>query len=382
MMFFISEIPDGATYASRRDFLSGELDTILNEVQVLDPRWNLDDLSEPPRKEIASLFEIKDFQESKRSANALCSMSLFKINSGFHRSQKSWQTYLDGVRDWISHFRSNQGRQKLRFYVGDDVWETLHKEKILEATDVDFVRMKDSSQKACTGMLWRNLAFDDYNYPYVYIEDLDNRYGWVSNRFQPVDRICMNLRVLKRRFKPTDANFASALTFIFDEGSFFNSGNEDTLQFFKWESMSIDDPVFIHQLANYCRSNASTLTRSPEALPFRVKDALCRYLSRVDTQIFYRHSENVWTTFRERTPSLDFRYLDERWLFYLSKIVDVKWWIPPEKVFIFDRIFQRYGQQALLLRLYRDLVDSGNYLVIEGQENISFLSRFSEDEDR
>ena len=372
-MFLIPEVPDGAIYTNRSDFLYADdtgLDCLLNEIQVVDPRWELKDLaSYSPRKEIRSFFEIKDFQESKRSAEALCSMSLFRIESEFHQSEKRWEIYLKGLEKWIVHFRENLPEQKIRVYVGDDVWDVLHTEGILKAEDVDFVRMANSSKQSSIGMLWRNLAFDDCRYPYVYVEDLDERYAYRGNKFQPVPRIEAHLRYLKSRFEPTSANFASALTFIFDEDSLFSDEKTDEIPFFRWEDISIDDPVFIHRLCNFCRANASTLIRSLERLPFDMTRVLCRYLTLSDTQIFYHPRRHIWTNFREITPSLDFRFLDERWLFYLTKLVEVKWWIPPEKMFIFDRIYKRYGEQTMLIRLYKQLVAEGNYLEIEDEDD-------------
>ena len=185
MQFLIDEIPSGATYCRRNDFLHAfptgndtyDIDRLMNGIQIIDTRLTLDEIATIETRSypacLESFFDIKDIQESKRSGKALCSVSIFKMVDEKSTTDKSFEVYLNGLKEKIAYFREYHPEQKLRVYAGDSVWNLLHKEGILEADDVDFVRMACSSEYTEIGIFWRFLAFNDYGYEYVYINETD-----------------------------------------------------------------------------------------------------------------------------------------------------------------------------------------------------------------
>ena len=376
--FLIPQIPLGAKYCNRSEIVhaypdgSGyDMKRLLNEVQIVDSRLNsVSDIPES-RPELLELFEIKDFQESSRGADALCSICLFDLERQSPKSDKDWNVYLQGLRDWIGFMRSEMPNQKLRVYIADNVWDILHKEQILKSDDVDFVRMQHSSEKAAIGCLWRYLAFDDYRYEYVYIEDTDERGAYVNNKWMNVERIKSTSYVLQSRLYG-GAHIGTALTFVDKEAEFFGEENRSHIDFFEWHKIPIYDPVFMCRLTYFCRSCASTMTRGPKRLPFDdIVPMLCYFLDKGNSQIIYHPQANYWSNFHEIPANMGYNEMDEHFLFHLTKILDVGYWIPPEKMFIAQRLMKHYGEDCFLARLYRQLISEGNNLGVfynEGSE--------------
>ena len=381
--FFIPQLPPRAAYCSRANIVEAyptaqgyDVDRVLNEIQIVDTRLSQDDLdriaSTSPRSELAELFEIKDMQMSAKTGDALCSVSIFDLKPQRPNPTKDWTVYLNGLKDWIDFIRLELPNQKLRVYVGDSVWDILHQEKVLEAKDVDFVRMWYPSQKAAIGMLWRYMAFDDYDFEYVYIEDLDDRGAYVDNKWQSVERSKADLKDLKKR--TSDMHVGTALTFVYKEEHFFWEPEKDDISFFQWVDMPSHDPVFIHRLSYFCRTCANTVTRGPRRLPFKnIIPILCNFLQREDSRIIYHPPTNQWSAFRETSANIGYNEMDEHYLFHLTKVINIKYWIPVEKLSIARRIMRRYGEDCLLARLYQQLIDEGNRLVIEDNEEAGFL---------
>ena len=108
MQFLIDEIPSGATYCRRNDFLHAfptgndtyDIDRLMNGIQIVDTRLTQVDLEKIEHRSfpacLESLLDIKDFQESKRRGEALCSVSIFKMNAEKSTTDKSFEVYLNG----------------------------------------------------------------------------------------------------------------------------------------------------------------------------------------------------------------------------------------------------------------------------------------------
>ena len=364
---FIQNVPDSAEYTGRGEFVKAyptgdggyEAKRLLNEFQIVDPRWELEDLaSYTPRRELAALFEIKDMQESKKNAEALLSVSIFRCD------ESRWQFYLEELSGMIESFRSELPEQKLRVYAGDDVWDTLYAEGFLDADDVDFVRMADSSHYSKVGALWRYLAFDDRRHPYVHI------YAFTDNPMRPLNlKGQAGLEALKRRTEGVD--IGTTLVFL-PNAERYEDTSEYEIPFFRWEQIAIDDPVFIYRLSDYCRSSAITTTRGDVKLPFDMTSALCHYLSETKEVTLYHPERGIWTSIREITTRLERDPMDEFLLFYLTKIIRVKYLIPEKFTPIIQRIMNFYGENCFLRRLYKQLAVDGNSVAIGNHEDRGF----------
>ena len=176
--FFISHIPDKAEYVRRSEFTGqiSDVQEFLDHVQVVDVRWDSTPVREPS-PEIAKLFRIKDMQLSKVEGDVLCGITIFKMSvdkkdEGQNPDFYDW--FLRGLHYRVEQFKTiDYKRQKLQVYVADDVWDILHKEGILQANHVNFIRMATSSDKTYFGQVWRNLVHTELEYPYTYIDDTD-----------------------------------------------------------------------------------------------------------------------------------------------------------------------------------------------------------------
>ena len=386
--FFISDIPRDAKLCSQHDFIFDcDMDLLLNEIQVVDPRWDLGDLDTGVPSAIADLFEIQDMQLSKDKGEALCSVSLFKPSGVIQKRKasvgKDWQTYLEGLQFWIEYYRQVLPNRKLRVYVGDDVWDELYSAKILEARDVDFIRMLDSSRNHGVGQLWRHLALDDYDYEYVYIEDIDGRGSvedgkWVK-LIDPVHYALRDTDDKLKKFVDVDyAHIGTGLTWTPNEFEDYRTGKisrSDELTFF----VPIDIPEMDNDYAliqRLCRFNLSWspwIVRGPRRLPCEIKRILCRYVNEGTHRILYHPRLNRWSTFREVFPNLCGIPLDEEWLFYASKLFRLKYYVLSDRLPLMKSILKRYGRDCLVRRMYKQILENGSYIqVFETGEDFSF----------
>ena len=195
--FFIDQIPLNAEYAHPSHFFYAPLpsashsqpipeaawdakESLKHRVQMVDPAWTDDEFQTikqiEPDIHIARMFEIKDVQLSPVKKESLCSICLFRREVEID-DHLSFLEFVDCLKGRIHQFaQSDYKSQKLRVYIGDDIWDFLHKEKVLEAGHVDFVRMAQSSKHSIIGEQWRILAYDDYDYECVYMTDTDDHH--------------------------------------------------------------------------------------------------------------------------------------------------------------------------------------------------------------
>ena len=380
--FFLNKLPADAEYCQRgeffREFIPGREDEFFSGIQVLDSRVIEKDLVrwtyESPREEFARFFEIKDFQESKKSGEALCSLSLFKMAGELSTTSKTFDVYLDGLRVWIEFFRTERTDQKLRVYVGDSAWDVLHRERFLDASDVDFVRMSTSSLYTEIGVLWRFLAFDDYRYPYVYIEETDGFVEQVNGKWTPMQKPDANgftIEKFKVRTEIGDgfAHFGTQLSCLPPPEDRRESFPEDCPLVFWVDDYRLSDPLFIHRLSEYVQFLSPTLIRSPRRLPFTMESMLCAHFGRDEQRAVYHESLNLWTTLRERHPNLNFRYIDDHWLFHLTKILSVKMFINGIHAQELCPFVQKEGANWFVKRIYDNIISDGNtFQMIEKDE--------------
>ena len=383
MQFLINEVPDGAEYCRRSDFLHAfplgddqfDMDRLLNGVQVVDTRLTESDLEtidqSEPRPEYARFFEIVDRQDSKKRGEALCSITIFKLNQEIGTTGKTFDVYLNGLKAKIHYFRHESPNQKLRVYAGYNTWDILHGEGILEADDVDFVRMKDSSAWTEIGTFWRFLAFDDYDYPFVYISETDGHGKFVDGKWT-VDKKghwgC-NLEFLEAGVAG-DMHMATKILPTPAPETREGSIPEAFPLFFWVEDYRLSDSLFMHRLSEYTQSATPEMLRGPKRLPFSsIAKILCHHFARGDERIIYHPESNLWTNIRERHPNLNFRYIDDHWLFHLTKILRVKYVIHTDEFIELNYQFERYGENWFVKRLFDDLVGNDNLFVLKNAED-------------
>ena len=144
--------------------------------------------------EFLRLFEIKDVQLSPVEGDVLCGIAIFKMSlpkKGKCEDPDFYEWFLKGLEHRVEQFKTSDfKRQKLQVYVADNVWDILHKEGILKANHVNFIRMATSSDKTFFGQAWRSLVHTNLDYPYTYIDDTDvkcaeGRQGFPDNHLGP-----------------------------------------------------------------------------------------------------------------------------------------------------------------------------------------------------
>ena len=367
--FFINKIPEGAEHYSRDQFFNyfvpGKEEQFLPEIQVVDTRVTAEDLTDwattPAPSHLSEMFEIKDIQESSDSADALCSLSLFKMEVDKLHTGKSFQVYLDGLKEWIEVFRARRHAQKLRVYVGNSAWDDLYAQNVLSAKHVDFVRMSQSSCFTEIGVLWRFLAFDDYNYEYVYIEETDGHGDWVNGEWKREPPRYLGLRIMRECLStPTgSAHFYGQLVpqppleFL---GKAYPQGE---FPFFFWvDDSRLSEPLFICRLSEYVRG--ASLVRGPIRLPFRMARMLAAHFQRGTECILYHPTINGFCNVRERHSNLNFRYIDDHWLFHLTKVLSVNFLLEGVHLTACLSCAARYGESWFVKRIYDNLIDDGN----------------------
>ena len=374
--FFIDELPNDAEFVKREVFVhlyGNDIGRLSSEFQMVDPRLR----QIPYAEDTEGYFEIKDIVPARTGGDgALCSVSLF--DPGFKRweaRRRPFEEYLDGLRDLIAFMASELPNQTLRVYIANRIWEILHTEKIFEAGHVDFVRMAHDSWGSLIGSVWRFMALDDTRYPYVYIEDVDDRYGVDnSGNRTKVNRLRLDQSRLDRRLHrgvESPVHFASAVTFLRKEAPVYEKAVYE-IEFFIFKG-GFAYPAIIPRFSSLCLVNASTLTRGPKPLPFdSIVPILCELLNRNDELTLYLPETNVYTRFMQASGAYEYNTLDEHWLFPLTRLVQSKFWIPPQKIPLIDFV-NRFGKDCFLVRMYHQMMEeNGHYLVIEGKETDGF----------
>ena len=180
MEALIDKIPNSSTYAIPFLFFKDlDSDAFSKRAQVEDMRWDMARIEQIIQADLENDFgkmlKIKEAQYSQFDREILCSVCLYKPKYQF---KDTWEYYYNYLKNRIHDFANNHeeyGDQKLRCYVGDSCWDILHRDGVLEANHVDFIRMFDSSEYSYVGQKWRALAYDDFDYRGVYVADTDIR---------------------------------------------------------------------------------------------------------------------------------------------------------------------------------------------------------------
>ena len=383
--FFIDSIPHDAEYYPRGEFLlcyptgndQYDIDRLLNTVQVLDTRLTHDDLSKISesqfRPEIESLFEVVDKVETSEHKDVLLSLSLFRMHSPLSTTDKRFDAYLDGLKLRIQEIRKNhRDTHKIRVYVGNDIWDLLHREGLFESKDVEFYRMKDSSKRTEIGVLWRFLALDDYRYPFVSIEETDGHGFWEDGEWCTDDRSfrLKNLSVLKHDFEsPVIDPHMRAMLLPFPPAEVHLEGNamNAPCPLFFWAADNrLSDPLYMPRLSEFVQFGSPTLIRGPRRLPFEnIGKLLCHHFQRDNTRIVYNPDLNIWTNMQERHPNLNFRFIDDHWLFHLTRVADTIFVLAIDEVERCHTELDRYGNDWFLKRMYDDLIEDGTDICVE-----------------
>jgi len=363
--FLIDGLPPDAVYTTRDKFVNDvDETTLVNTVQMVDPRFTLEDIARieqsEPAAHLARFFEIEEKIESKKRAECLHSFSLFKMESEDGRSTtgKRFEDYVDGLIAWLNFF-DRQPRHKLRVYVGNSAWDALHQAGAFTRS-ADFYKMKDSSANTEIGTFWRFLAFDDYDYEYVWIRETD-AYGEMVDDEWKMDTESISL-VLYDDYK---SHLDSGAFYFQSEliGTIpFESRNGSIPQAYPllfWaDDNRLSSPLYIHRLSEYVQSASPSLMRGTNRLLFSdISKMFCEFFRQNGEREIYR--DGLWTNVRDRHPNLNFRYIDEHWLFMLTKVMPVAWKF---RLGLTEMELQRkkYGDSWFLRRLFDDLHDDGN----------------------
>ena len=317
--FFIGSLPPTADYADNRTFFDGdERNDLLNRVQIIDPAWSETEFERirisQPNPRFAKQFEIKDMQLSAVDREILCSICLFRRNLNFEDPVFSY--YLNHLKEKIEVFtRSCHAKQKLRVYVGNDIWDLLHKEKVLKAKHVDFVRMSQSSRYSQIGMQWRILAYDDYAYQCVYMDDTD----WHDNLE------IMDDDEFDRRF-PVEVRDK----FHFSLTSFtpFQDHSADLWDFHSFHRDVYWDIFYIRNPLNYFLFHDLAIIRGSRRVPFEVIVPFLvePWTKRGKLYTLFDPARDIWTDVGELVVRHEWVNYLGFWLFYLRKQLALRYW--------------------------------------------------------
>ena len=334
--FFIDAIPIDAEFCDPSDF-HGSLD----EIMFLDTRLKLSDVDHlASSSHYTNLFEIKDEITGSRKAKVLLSLCLYNLDFSKNDRGRPFEMYLNGVKQWIEYMESDEGEgEMLRVYVADDCWDVLHAEGVLEHKNFDFVRMRLSSKHTYMGTLWRYLAFDDYKYEHVYIEETDgHNYLGDDGQWHLHDRI-KGYGVT--RFEKLPKNY-----------HFYTSVLEPP--------RSAQDNVMPEKLSKLIRLVTPHLTRCGKRMPVGMKSLMAWDVSMTEVLEAYLPSQNIWTRLTVR-PHLRKAY-DGHFNFPVSKITQSYLRLFPDFTTLRELYLLR-GDDWYYKRMCDDLCAEGNTIV-------------------
>ena len=227
------------------------------------------------------------------------------------------------------------------------------------------------------GLLWRLLAFDDYDYEYVYIEDSDDRMAILpGGKRIPLEPLLVDNHILERRMTVSGSDksvhIASALSINAKDkrGDFFVPIDVDISK--------VNVPTPIKQIFapyTYYETAILTVTRGPRRLPFKsIIPVLCKVLSAPLTHRVNHNPSGKWTLFNALVSPLQDTAMDESWVFYMSKLMDIKMWMRPESMVCIENITKRYGENNFFQRIHEQMIAEGNILTCgnQGVDDFSF----------
>ena len=347
--FFIDAIPIDAEFCDPSDF-HGSLD----EIMFLDTRLRLSDVDHlASSSHCANLFEIKDEIKGSRKAKVLLSLCLYNLDFSKKHRSRPFEMYLNGVKQWIDYMESDDGQSEmLRVYVADDCWDVLYAEGVLKHEKFDFVRMRLSSKHTYLGTLWRYLAFDDYKYEYVYIEETDG-HNYLGDDGQ------WHLRYRIKgygvtRFEKLPKNYHFYTSVLEPPQSAQDNTMPGNLSNF------IRLVTLPGNLSNFIRLVTPHLTRCGKRIPVSIKSLMAWNLSMTEVLEAYLPSQNIWTRLAAR-PHLRKAY-DGYFNFPISKITQSYLRLFPDWTTLRELYLSR-GDDWYYKRMCDDLCAEGNTIV-------------------
>ena len=77
---------------------------------------------------------------------------------------------------------------------------------------------------------------------------------------------------------------------------------------------------------------------------------------------------------RDYLPAVQSCELGETWVFYMSKLMDIKMWVEPQHYNWVRRAMKKYGDECFWKRLQDQMILDGNYLACgdQGAEPFSY----------
>ena len=328
--FLIEELPIDAEYADNKSFLEITKIDFFQYIQFVDIAWSSARLYQITRSAVdekwARIFEIKDEQLSPVDHEVLCSICIFKRD--IEVGHGTFQFYVDALKERIERFRGDDfTNQKLRVYVGDSAWDTLYSEKILQAKDVDFVRMANSSPYSIMGQQWRILAYNDYDYPYVYMADTPKHTGDLPDK-RLKDKYPKEL-LDKYHFTLTSVeptmDYSVSLCDIL---LFQRNPNRHTHCFFTYE---------LNDYFNFCDLK---IIRGPNRLPFPdvVPIIGACYQERRALYKLYDSRYNIWTEMSHLPFWLEWENILGYWILFIRKHITLRYRYLKNYLQLFDRL--------------------------------------------
>ena len=355
--FYISKLPSGAEYCSRdvlTEIYAPDTDRILNEIQVVDDRWTVEDIDRicetPPRPELAAFFEIEDWHETGETYEVLRSMSLFSLNG------VPIDAYIDGVENQVRNIQPSCPDILFRYYVSGEMWDALAKRGLIGLPGAEFVKMRHSSSYSRMGTFWRFLGLNDNRFKIAFTGDVDDLYEFAPSIWELE-------KLTEDREKPFD--LFGCVLFLREEMEYLNSQKND-IQLFVYTDLH-GDGIFIQSVSSLNRFGGKELIRGggnplPDLVPL-----ICEYLASPPQQRIYHPQSHRWALFQEREPHSGagpLGFMNEFFPRFLTKTVPMCMLLTEERYGAFLRVLRRYGVDCLIYRLYHQLSVEGHEIVI------------------
>ena len=299
---------------------------------------------------------------------ALRSISLFNLNGVPN------DNYIDGVEHQVRNVQPNCPEILFRYYISGEMWEVVAKRGLIRLPGVEFVKMRHSSKHSRIGTFWRFMGLNDNRFEIVFTSDVE---GYEFNLTMETLRT-----LIKNRDKPID--LCGSILFLREEMDYLKEGSqEDELQIFNYTDLH-GDGIFIQPISSLNRFSGKDIIRGggnplPELVPL-----ICEYLASTPQQRIYHPRTNQWTVFQECEPRLgagQYGFMNEFFFRFLTKVVPMRMTILKNRYAPLVRIFQRYGEECLLRRLYHQLSAEGHEIVSLQHEDFARMSKWSTIED-
>lgn len=311
--FYIDALPRSASMIDWVQF--NALPDLEQNIYLVDDRW--EDLSNDTPSWVTEITEVCDIQHNRQQSQYewVCGFSAFFLKESYnpepehkHRTESATHDKLiRGIRELIE-FPEKCPATLLRFYVSEEVFDRLHRERLINAPDTEFYKMRYPSETSNIGAVWRMMCLSDAEFEYAIETDCapyEDRETWIYER-------------IKEGSRPFFKNWLS--------GHEYEYAGEFLIFPHNWDPKQGE--LVLGNMENFDFISGGGIVSYPERM-VDVRDIISRHISeRLNPMIFYHEASDKYAVVNYRTSCVPHGWegfgADQEMWRYIKKLKPVR----------------------------------------------------------